>query len=56
MTAAAIPASRPRSLRPTFAPILIGLTVLVMAGLIIAPLAIVFAEAFKKGVGPYLDA
>jgi sulfate transport system permease protein len=54
MTAAAIPASRPRSIRPTFAPVLIGLTVLVMGGLILAPLGIVFHDALAKGLGPYL--
>jgi sulfate transport system permease protein len=56
MTAAAMPASRPRSLRPTFAPVLILISALIMAGLIVLPLVVVFHEALAKGLGPYFAA
>jgi sulfate transport system permease protein len=54
MTAAAVPASRPRSFRPTIAPLLILGTVAVMFGLILLPLFVVFHDALAKGVGAYL--
>ena len=55
MTAAAVPAARPRSWRPTFAPVLILASAAVMAGLIVLPLAVVFHDALAKGLGAYLD-
>jgi sulfate transport system permease protein len=55
MTAAAVPASRPRSLRPTFAPVLILASAAVMAVLIVMPLFVVFHDALAKGVDAYLN-
>jgi sulfate transport system permease protein len=57
MTAAAVPARAVSRFRvPGHAPLMILASVLVMAALVMMPLVIVFAEAFRKGVGPYLDA
>jgi sulfate transport system permease protein len=54
MTAvASVPASRPRSFRPSIAPVLILATVLVMGGLILMPLFVVFHDALAKGLGAY---
>jgi len=38
------------------APLLLAATVLVLGVLVVMPLGVVFAEAFAKGVGPYLAA
>ncbi|HEY2708654.1 MAG TPA: sulfate ABC transporter permease subunit CysW [Caulobacteraceae bacterium] len=40
---------------PGLAPLLLALTVAVLGGLIIAPLAVVFVEAFAKGVSTYAE-
>ncbi len=56
MTAASIPASRPRSFRPSIAPLLILATVAIMGGLILMPLFVVFHDALAKGLGVYFTA
>ena len=53
MTAASVPASRPRSYRPSIAPLLILATVAIMGGLILMPLFVVFHDALAKGLGAY---
>jgi sulfate transport system permease protein len=58
MTVEAVaPRRRPSSLRkPGIAPLLILASVAVMAGLVVLPLAIVFHDAFSKGLSTYLAA
>ncbi|MDB5442291.1 MAG: sulfate transporter,permease protein, partial [Phenylobacterium sp.] len=52
-----VPALRPSSLRlPGIAPLLVAASVAVMGGLVILPLAIVFHDAFAKGLATYLAA
>jgi sulfate transport system permease protein len=56
MTAAAIPAPRFRRRPPSLAPLMILASAAVMGGLILMPLAVVFHDAFAKGLGAYLAA
>jgi sulfate transport system permease protein len=54
MTAAAVPAQVRASGMPGFAGLMVLASVLVMTVLVILPLAVVFREAFREGLPPYL--
>jgi sulfate transport system permease protein len=54
MTAAAVPAPAGASGLPGFASLMLLASVLVMTVLVVLPLAVVFGEAFREGLSPYL--